>query len=256
VYGWDFVGKGADISKCVKNCEEAEKSEFAKDCRNKGGLFKCCVTWSDLFLYVIARKYLKEKKLISNYEEVCNLENKTTAMESCRLCFAFHTCSVKDPSQLITLYHKTPDTDLNLLRGETIMNPNRYKIFSPTDGYLRLGVRAKYCLNLDTCLSQTTVYRSQIEYFRADNSAAFCKLVKRNETAANITANATGVYIPVETEEECNNRENINIRVCPKPMFLEKEPIAGGTNVTLYQAGRNGDSVERRYPRRIRPQGI
>ena len=36
---------GLNASICAKNCEEAAKSEFAKDCKKKSGFFKCCIRY-------------------------------------------------------------------------------------------------------------------------------------------------------------------------------------------------------------------
>ena len=32
-----------DATKCAKDCEEQEKGKFAEKCKEKGGLFKCCI---------------------------------------------------------------------------------------------------------------------------------------------------------------------------------------------------------------------
>ena len=32
-----------DVEKCHRDCLKAEKSQFAKDCRAGGGLYKCCI---------------------------------------------------------------------------------------------------------------------------------------------------------------------------------------------------------------------
>ena len=34
---------GYDASKCGDDCDKLENSEFAKECRAKKGLFKCCI---------------------------------------------------------------------------------------------------------------------------------------------------------------------------------------------------------------------
>ena len=47
-YGFDdvFIVEGkdgkADTTKCFKKCIEAEQSNFARECKKEGGLFKCC----------------------------------------------------------------------------------------------------------------------------------------------------------------------------------------------------------------------
>ena len=35
--------KGYDASKCNKDCKKLKKSKFAKDCKKKSGVFKCCI---------------------------------------------------------------------------------------------------------------------------------------------------------------------------------------------------------------------
>ena len=37
---------GLNASICAKNCEEAAKSDFAKDCKKEKGFFKCCIRYS------------------------------------------------------------------------------------------------------------------------------------------------------------------------------------------------------------------
>ena len=31
--------------KCERDCKKLEKSDFAKECESKNGLFKCCIRW-------------------------------------------------------------------------------------------------------------------------------------------------------------------------------------------------------------------
>ena len=35
--------QGYDAEKCHKDCKKLEKSDFAKECKKDGGLFKCCI---------------------------------------------------------------------------------------------------------------------------------------------------------------------------------------------------------------------
>ena len=49
-YGFDFVSindidnSRLPFTKCYLNCLKAEDKRFARDCRKKGGLFKCCMS--------------------------------------------------------------------------------------------------------------------------------------------------------------------------------------------------------------------
>ena len=36
-----------DASICAKDCERLKKEKFAKNCKNKGGLYKCCIRRDD-----------------------------------------------------------------------------------------------------------------------------------------------------------------------------------------------------------------
>ena len=46
-FGYDTCHKieGLDASECAKDCEELEKSDFAKKCAEEEGLFKCCIRY-------------------------------------------------------------------------------------------------------------------------------------------------------------------------------------------------------------------
>ena len=37
------LNSSLDASICAKDCERLEKQKFAKKCKDKGGLFKCCI---------------------------------------------------------------------------------------------------------------------------------------------------------------------------------------------------------------------
>ena len=43
--GYDscFQIKGYDASRCHENCKQQEKTVFAKNCTDNGGLYKCCI---------------------------------------------------------------------------------------------------------------------------------------------------------------------------------------------------------------------
>ena len=35
--------KGYDAEECYNDCQKLKKSDFAKQCKKDGGLFKCCI---------------------------------------------------------------------------------------------------------------------------------------------------------------------------------------------------------------------
>ena len=45
IVGYDTCHKikNYDAMKCAEDCRELEKSNFARDCESKNGLFKCCI---------------------------------------------------------------------------------------------------------------------------------------------------------------------------------------------------------------------
>ena len=42
---------GYDASPCEKDCRTLEKSDFAKNCTENDGLFKCCIRWLIWYFY-------------------------------------------------------------------------------------------------------------------------------------------------------------------------------------------------------------
>ena len=43
--GYDKCHKveGYNVDACHQDCQNAEKSDFAKNCEKEGGLYKCCI---------------------------------------------------------------------------------------------------------------------------------------------------------------------------------------------------------------------
>ena len=60
--------KNYDATKCAEDCRELEKSKFAKECRSKKGLFKCCIRclFIHLLLYSWVYRCLKFSDVIRN----------------------------------------------------------------------------------------------------------------------------------------------------------------------------------------------
>ena len=45
------LNSSLDSTVCAKDCERLKKHKFAKDCKNKGGLYKCCIRRDKAFCH-------------------------------------------------------------------------------------------------------------------------------------------------------------------------------------------------------------
>ncbi|XP_023332753.1 uncharacterized protein LOC111704672 [Eurytemora carolleeae] len=88
-YGFDFAAVAGDNSGSMLDCYKAESGKYAKSCKKKGGLFKCCANTWDLDVFTEARQILKEKKLISS-----DAKNLCQDPEKCRINTNAHLCSI------------------------------------------------------------------------------------------------------------------------------------------------------------------
>ena len=101
-YGFDYVAivtrekrGGLNGTSCLVHCLKAEQEKFAKDCKKKGGFFKCCLNKFELKKYEDLRKklqdtFIQKKRLLpkdSYYEYTCG--------DQCDICTATHICSTK-----------------------------------------------------------------------------------------------------------------------------------------------------------------
>ena len=72
---------GYDAEKCHMDCKEREKSDFAKDCKTKGGLFKCCIRLCCYFLTLSKTRCFRRDK------EYCH---------ECRYCCTLSVCTIAE----------------------------------------------------------------------------------------------------------------------------------------------------------------
>ena len=97
-YSYTIPGFGnknkTDISACIRKCLKLESSKFAKDCRKKGGVFKCCVADWKLNVYEATRLRLVGAGLVNGSTTMkCkpNAEN-----DPCHVCTLDSICTTRD----------------------------------------------------------------------------------------------------------------------------------------------------------------
>jgi len=79
---------------CFKKCAKLEKTKFAEECHEMGGLFKCCVNAWNIKSYEETRNKLIRNKLIKDIETTyCDTVGNP---EKCNPCMADGFCSIKD----------------------------------------------------------------------------------------------------------------------------------------------------------------
>ena len=80
-YGFDFIslipGQGnlANPTACYLNCLKAEYSQFAKTCRKKGGVFKCCqlgYTYLSSCQCIVVHDQSHTNNFITNCTKLCS----------------------------------------------------------------------------------------------------------------------------------------------------------------------------------------
>ena len=45
------LNSSLDATVCAKDCDRLRKEEFAKRCKNKGGMYKCCIKRDAVFCH-------------------------------------------------------------------------------------------------------------------------------------------------------------------------------------------------------------
>ena len=51
------LNSSLDSTICAKDCNRLKKHKFAKDCKNKGGLYKCCIRRDKAFCHECRYRY-------------------------------------------------------------------------------------------------------------------------------------------------------------------------------------------------------
>merc|ERR1711915_648167 len=213
-YGFDFVAKmpltegKSTILPCSKDCLKQEKSEFAKDCKKKGGLFQCCVKRIDLGNFEYARlHYLKPDRVERHcYEDINNRD-----VSKCVFCTATYSCKYWEGSRIKTDYMSA---EVNALGG-LYMN----ELDGQTEPQ-RIGFRDIACLKQDYCNMDIETYRDA-DFHTAATYQEFCQLKVNLKSDISPTSSSHSTYqIENKEKQACEKRKTI-VRVCRKKILKE-----------------------------------
>jgi len=235
-YGFDFVARLIKsrhphshrnrnmVAKCAKNCIKAEYSNFAKKCRNKGGLFKCCISRFSFEVFENTRKELKKMGKISKTTNVCGEKEKISGI--CTFCTSSYFCSSWDrETNSVTQEYKTPEFNnvggINVFDGE---NNQRYPL------------KTSWCIKPDFCTIKREEYYNPHDFLLALNRKNVCDahatplMTACNITVKDFLADFEAVHEKgestyqmkelEETQEDCVKRGS-NVRICPKSLLKE-----------------------------------
>jgi len=181
-YGFDYVsfndkeGSKLYTTNCYKNCLKAENRKFAKRCRRRGGLFKCCMTGFGTNPWHKLRHILANMTLINTEQEQMCVKNGH--YDTCTMCANTQICSkFNNITGQVEEKFKTPYTT----------NPQHS--IGDEEGF---GLKYWFCFPLQTCRTdeQDTEFASHEDYKQAATQHQFCNLTivhgdtmeTRNET--------------------------------------------------------------------------
>ena len=88
--------EGYNAEKCHHDCNQKQKSDFAKQCRKDGGLFKCCIRSRDsciaCFVMILVNPPEKKTLHFRRDKEFC---------DECRYCCTLSVCTTADGSRFL-----------------------------------------------------------------------------------------------------------------------------------------------------------
>ena len=89
------VNKTSDMTPCLRKCAKFENSNFAKACKKKNGLVKCCITFWALEVFEKTRNKLIKAGLINDRQtNICKPKGRK---DPCTYCSMNAFCSTKNP---------------------------------------------------------------------------------------------------------------------------------------------------------------
>ena len=62
------LNSSLDAAICAKDCDRLEKHKFAKECRAKGGFYKCCIRRDKAFCHECRYRLKKNRRIKSNFQ--------------------------------------------------------------------------------------------------------------------------------------------------------------------------------------------
>ena len=111
--GYDTCRKTTeyDASPCVKDCQDLEKSDFAKKCSKDGGFFKCCIRFEKKVNRLLnSDNCLGEtQNIVTNADFAVHFPSAHMIMESQRFYLQttlWQQPNLRDPPQIILMLLK------------------------------------------------------------------------------------------------------------------------------------------------------
>jgi len=219
VYGFDYMSMMpyngfSENMECAKKCMKAEKkSKFARQCKKKGGFFKCCVFSLDLEIFERTHNLLKDRNLTSSDDKITKYCERRGTTNHCFICFVSYMCSKKDAYAQVNSTYKSEEP--NSVGGITIQEScprsngpcqKKFSYENIGEDIKRFGLRFTFCSKLDFCKILPNRY-SPADFFLAHDWESFCSVKEAIETKV--------LDIPEAEKKECLKRKS-NVRICPK----------------------------------------
>jgi len=220
-YGVDYVNSGnviLDKKKldshsftfpCAKKCLQLEKGSFAKKCREKKGLFKCCINTLTIEVFESTRRRLKKEKLVKSATRICDSgENKM--QEKCILCILTVFCSVQDAhtGQIVQEY-----------RTKSVDPVGGVTLFDAYSNLVRTEFRTALCIKLDFCSVNERQFDIS-QYYFATARAQICKIPTTIVDEMYLKKETSDGKAKEESQDNCRNRTS-NVRICPASLLKD-----------------------------------
>ena len=101
--GFKATNKTLDATSCLKKCIKMENSRFARLCKERGGHFKCCMTYWWLDPFEEARNDLIKDGLIK--DKASHICKANSSKNPCLYCSMNGFCTNSDPQPSFSLPH-------------------------------------------------------------------------------------------------------------------------------------------------------
>lgn len=203
-----------DQSRMPKYCLQSEYSDFGRECRRTGGLFKCCYTGYNISVYENLHHQLDEQRLLRTTKLGKRLCSDTYGRQDCAVYTATHICTRKDPLT-------------GKIHSEFLTPPkSRFEIGGyPSDNPEWSGMRTNLCYVYNSCQNEGHVIDHD-SYERAFNKRTFCKSLLI--TLASRKANASQALLK-HVKERCKKQEISTMFLCEDDALLADEKARAAT---------------------------
>merc|ERR1711915_135550 len=226
-----------------------EQSDFAKDCRKKGGVFKCCVSTLHLDTFELTRQSLKKLGLVQSASNLCDKR------ENCIVCTATYMCTYMSVDRM-TIVTQFKTAFNQTAGGFTLFNTHNkdgatYMIKlmpAPTtfsdSNILRPGFRASFCARMDFCQENDLEFFELEQYLVANDEKSFC-----NVDSKNIDSYSQKERSNTKLSDDClkraDTKKSINVRICPKKS-IKNNVVLKRINKKLNRAWKKSNKKKKR----------